>query len=240
MKRFVLAVAPAAALVMPILLPRAGRNALGAELALTFEAEGAGISGSPSVEWYPSSGTPHYFDLTFRETGAPFDEGLFTYDIGVHLVRPGGVTPAPGSPTVRLLTGPGAVTIPPDHFVMPPVASPTTLMIDESTDDHLSFSIQPGDPEDPAALGDINTGDKAGRIWYVVDPGTPPDTYRLQFLGPRGPGLTDETAFGTARPDIEVLLPVDISGQGQIITPEPSALSLLSAAALLTLRRRRG
>ena len=222
------ALACAAATAFLVLSPP--RAACGAERSLNFVAEPSGVGSPPSaVAFHPSSGVPHYFDLVFRETGEPQDDGLFSYDVAVRLVRPH----ARSSPDLRLLTGAAAVTIPPDRFVLPPTAEPATVSVLESDADHVLFNITSGsrDPQDLDALGDINTGDKAARIWYVVEPGTPEATYRLR-LDPT------VTIFGSANPNLPLEIPVGIGDEGVIVTPEPTALALLSAGALLALRRR--
>jgi hypothetical protein len=225
-------VALACVAVAAVLFPFPARMASAADRSIDFVAERSpGGAPSPNLADHPSPGVPHYFDLVFRETGQPQNEGLFSYDVGVRLVRP---HPLQAGPDLRLLTGVAAVTIPPDNFVLPPTAEPATVSVIESDANHVIFNITSGsrDPNDLGSLGDINTGDKAARIWYVVDPGTPQATYRLRL----DPTLTE---FGSNHPNFPLEIPVDFGDEGVIVTPEPSAVALLPATALLALRRRR-
>ena len=188
-----------------------------AALSLGFDYEGPG----QSTAFNPSRGVPHYFDLVFRETGTAQPEGLFTYDLVLDLVPPAG-----GS-GVGLLTGAAALTVPADRFVFPTPPDPSILPV-ESTARRLYVNVTTG-----ADLADIDDGDKAGRLWFTVDPAAPLGVYRLRFD-------PNSTVFGSGDPNLPLSIDVALAeGAAIVLEPEPGTPALLAAAGLLGLLRRR-
>lgn len=167
---------------------------------------------------------PHSLDLTFVETGPPEDEGLFSYDLSVRLVRPPGVTGG-----VRLVTGPDVFSTASPDFVFRPGDAPAVQVL-EGDADHVRLSVTSGtDP--PGGLADVHTGDTAGRLFFLVDAGAPSGPYRVVF--------ESDTLFYSADPGRPLEVPVDLSDAGVIQVPEPAGCALLAAAAALVLSRRR-
>ena len=174
----------------------------------------------------PRPGTSGFFDIRFNETGTVNREGLFTYDISLF------VWPLPGvTGGLRLLTGDAAVAVPPeipgDDFVLPTTPDPI-LTILESDANHLLFNVTSARLEPPYA--DIDQGELAARVFWELDPSTPPGVYRVMVDQER-------TRFGTANPKLPLL--IDVEKTDAFVVPEPAGLSLVGLAGLLALRRRR-
>jgi hypothetical protein len=167
---------------------------------------------------FPPQGR-QFFDLVFEETGPPENEGLFAYDLALRVVRPGGIGGG-----MRL----DGAERPPDNFVLD-VPSGSLFSVAESDADYLLINVASNEE-----LTDINTGDKAARVFYTLEPGAW-GNYWLVFD-------PDSTVFGSADPDQPIEIPVDLTDAGVLLwVPEPSGLSLLGVASLVALRRcRRG
>src|SRR5687768_8075839 len=164
----------------------------------------------------PGSGE-HFFDLVFHESGPPDNEQLIAYDLLVEATRP-------GISLVRVEQ--------PDNWVLTP-SDAAELVQNEVEPDHiLAFAGYKFTYAGP--LADINTGEKAARIYYTVDPGAAPGLYRITL----NPGYT---IFGFGDPNCEHCHgPVFIDDPGLIrVTPEPAGLALIGAVAVLVLQRRR-
>ena len=172
---------------------------------------------------------PFYFDIRFNETGAVEREGLFTYDVGLRVQRPAGVTRG-----LRLLTGDAAVAVPPEipggDFVLPAVPPPSLVII-ESDADHVIFNVTMAVPDAP--LPDIDQGERAARIFWTWEPFAPEGMYRV-LADP------DITAFGSGDPNLPLAIEVEMTDAFVVIAPEPGAVSLLAVAAPFALRRWRG
>jgi hypothetical protein len=166
-----------------------------------------------------------FIDLIFHETGGVNPEGLFTYDIGLNLVRPGGS----GVSLITVPTGgngAGAVALAPNPVFN--TGSAPSFQISESSPTRLVFNVTSG-----GDLNDIDEGESAARVFYNVDPGAAPGVYRLQFD-------PDYTVFGSGDPNLPLSIDVALTDQGVLqVVPEPGTLSLLGIAGLLALRRRR-
>ena len=157
----------------------------------------------------------HYFDLFFTETAPTENEGLFAYDLSLLLRRP------PGTTGGARLTG---AERPADNFVLD-VPSGATFTVAESGADDLLINISSNND-----LADINTGDKAARIFYEVDPGVNGRNYTITFD-------PSATVFGSGDPNRELVIAVNLGDGVQL--PDPAGLSLLAWAGVLGLRRRR-
>jgi hypothetical protein len=172
---------------------------------------------------------PYYFDIRFNETGAVQREGLFTYDVGLRVQRPAGVTRG-----LRLLTGDAAVAVPPEipggDFVLP-ATPPPLLTVIESDADHVIFNVTMAVPDAP--LPDIDQGERAARVYWTWEPFAPEGVYRV-LADP------DITAFGSGDPNLPLAIEVEMTDAFVVFLPEPGALSLLAAAAPFALRRWRG
>ena len=70
--------------------------------------------------YVPGGSTTGHFDLVFNVNGSAEHEQLFTYDIDLLMDRGG------RAGGVSLVTGPGAVAIPPENFVLP--ATPPAML----------------------------------------------------------------------------------------------------------------
>ena len=184
-----------------------------ATLSLDFAPRGSPFPGPP--QFPVDAQGRRYFDLVFTETAPTENEGLFAYDLNLRLRRP------PGTTGGARLTG---AERPPDNFVLD-VPSGATFIVAESGADELLINISSNND-----LADINTGDKAARIFYEVDPGVNGRNYFVTFD-------PFSTVFGSGDPNRELVIAVDVSDDAQL--PEPTGLSLLALAGALGLRRRR-
>jgi PEP-CTERM motif len=145
-----------------------------------------------------------------RESGTAYDEGLYVYSLRARAQRPGITLLRAEKPDNWVLTDPDAV-----------------FLIDEAAPDHLFFS-----GSNVNVLSDITDGKKVARLYYNVDADALPGLYRIR--------VDQDFAFESGDPSGHYI-GVDITDPGVIrVTPEPSALALLGAAALFGLRRRRG
>jgi len=167
----------------------------------------------PDIDCAPGE---HYFDVIFNETGTPVNEGLFAYDLYIRRDKPG----------INLLRAEK-----PDNWVF---TSPSAVFQEAGPE----FSQKPGLIVVNAigylvgANQDIQNGTSAARVFYTIDPDMFPGVYHVN-IDPTG------TLFVSG--DTGEAIPVDISDSGSVICwPEPTSLSLLGVAGLLTLRRRRG
>jgi hypothetical protein len=198
----------------------AGRVALAACLvAAVPRAAGAALSLGIQPELSCAPGE-HSFDLVFTETNPAENEGLFAYDLAISYEPVGIGTGAGGF----AFTGAEA---PPDHFVLD-VPSGSVFQVGSLTPSRLL--INASSMQD---LADIQTGDKAARIFYTIG-AVPPAAYTLVFETPA-------TNFGSADPDHDLDIPVDLQDFGIVVCPEPAALLVVlpAAAGALVLRRRR-
>jgi hypothetical protein len=206
-------------LVGSCLLPCAARGALslGIVPSATFPPPGVPFS------------TPLPMDLIFHETGTVEREGLFTYDIALDLVPPGGSAPL----GVRFMTGPSAVQVVDPAAIartnaagQPAEPSITVL---ESTPQRLLFNITSA-----GELSDIDDGEIGARVFYTFEPGGRIGYYRVLFDA-------QNTVFGSGDPNLPLSIPVALidAVPGIFYPPEPSTLALVGMASVLTLRRRR-
>jgi hypothetical protein len=180
--------------------------------------------GPQAVDVFIDRPGTYSLDLVFNESGAPQNEGLFTYEVGIRVVRPVGVTDG-----VRLLTGAAAFQVSP-NFVFPGTPPPEVVLL-ESTADYLHLAVTSGqDP--PTGLADINSGDTAGRVFFVVEPAWPPGQYWLEFE-------PADTSFLSGDPSLPLEILVDVSDRGVLGVPEPTGVATLAAAGVLMLRRGR-
>jgi hypothetical protein len=162
----------------------------------------------------PPPGGPYFVDLVFVETGAPDDEGLFAYDLGVNAT--------PGGP-VRLI---GAEK--PDNWVF---TNPNAaLIVAQATPSRLIINATDAAPGD---LPDITTGMKAARVLYTIDCDRATTFFSTVGLDPQ------ITVFGSGDPNHDLEIPVSTADGTAFICPEPTGVTLLGVAALLGLRRRR-
>ena len=158
----------------------------------------------------PGSGE-QFFDLAFTETGTPYNEGLWAYDVMVRSPRPG----------ITLLRAER-----PDNWVITDANG--TFTVFDSGPGHLLFGASNSD-----RLSDITTGRKAARIFYSVDAGAAPGLYNLTLD-------REWTVFVSGEPVSANRIVVDITDPGVIrVTPEPAGLALIGAVAVFALRRRR-
>jgi len=155
-----------------------------------------------------------YFDLVFRETGTPANEGLFAYDLYLQRDKPGINLVRAEKPDNWVFTSPGASF----QEAGPEFSNKPGLIVVNAIGDLLG------------ANQDIVDGTKAARVFYTMDPDAAAGTYHIS-LDPGG------TLFVSG--DTGEAIPVDISASFSVPIPEPAALSLLGIAGLLTLRRRR-
>jgi hypothetical protein len=163
----------------------------------------------------------HYFDLVFTETAPAENEGLFAYDLALSYVPVGIGTGAGG------FTFTGAAA-PPDRFVFDGPAG-AMFGVSELTPSRVVMNVvNNGDLED---LVDIQTGDKAARIFYTIGP-TPPAAYTLAFD-------TAGTDFTSADPNHSIDIAVALSDPGVVVCPEPGGVIVLSVAGAFALARRR-
>ena len=164
----------------------------------------------------PGSGE-HFFDLVFHESGPPDFEHLIAYDLLVDATRPG----------ISLLR-----VEQPDNWVLTPSDAAELVQFEVEPDHILASAGYKFTYSGP--LADINTGEKAARIYYNVDPGAAPGLYRIT-LNPTN------TIFGFNDPNCEHCHgPVFIDDPGVIrVTPEPAGLALPLAAGVMALRRQR-
>jgi hypothetical protein len=164
----------------------------------------------------PPGGLPGemYFDLVFRETGAPANEGLFAYDLYLQRDKPGINLVRAEKPDNWVFTSPGASF----QEAGPEFSNKPGLIVVNAIGDLLG------------ANQDIVDGTKAARVFYTMDPNAAPGTYHIR-LDPAG------TLFVSG--DTGEAIPVDISASFSVPIPEPAGFSLLGIAGLLTLRSRR-
>ena len=156
-----------------------------------------------------------FFDLVFNETGTPANEGLFAYDLYLKRDKPGINLIRAEKPDNWVFTSAGASF----QEAGPEFSNKPDLIVVNAIGDLLG------------ANQDIQDGTKAARVFYTIDPGAAPGTYRLT-LDPSG------TLFVSG--DTGEAIPVDISDAGTVVvTPEPGSIALLGVAGLLALRRRR-
>ena len=175
-------------------------------------------------------GQVQYLDLIFTETGTPATEDLSTYDIGVLLTRPMGVTRGVRIVQPTNLAERQALARANDPAAHPYVfeAASVTVVPLESTEDatariQLNF-------DNLGDLADIRPGMSAGRIPFVIDADLPAGmyTFRLDPLNTTFAGFSESIL-------------VNIDDQGRITyVPEPSALAGVAALGLLALRRPAG
>src|SRR5688572_28982734 len=181
----------------------------------------------PPGGWQP--GQLQYVDLIFQETGTSATEDLSTYDIGILLTRPAGVTGG-----VRIVQPTNLAERQAMARANDPVANPYVFKA-------ASVTVVPLEPgEDATAriqlnfdnlgdLADIRPGMSAGRIPFVIDPGAAAGIYRFRF----DPLNTTFAGFSES-------IPVNIDDGASIFIPEPSALAGVALLGLLALRRRAG
>jgi hypothetical protein len=158
----------------------------------------------------PGSGE-HFFDLTFTATdfNETFNELLYAYDVGLKTTQPG----------IRLLR-----VEKPDHWVF--TAPDATLTFRDAS----STYILAQGVNSSTGLSDIVTGSEVARVFYAVDEGAAPGVYRIGFD-------LNNTAFGTGNPNgFDIFPRFDDAGVVRV-TPEPSGLAVLGAAAAFALRR---
>jgi hypothetical protein len=157
-----------------------------------------------------------YVDLVFRETGTPTNEGLFAYDLYITRDRPGAINLVRAErPDNWVFSSPGASF----QEAGPEFSHKPSQIVINAIGDLLG------------ANQDIADGTKAARIFYTLDPDAPYGDFRIS-LDPSG------TLFVSG--DTGEAIPVDISDSYSfIVIPEPVGLSLLGAAGLLMIRRRR-
>ena len=202
-------------------LPGAARADLSLQLGSAYGME------SLDVVPAPRPGTSGFFDIRFNETGTVNREALITYEIFLFVARPAGVTGG-----LRLLTGDAAVAVPPeipdDDFVLSPTPPPVLTII-ESDADHLFFNVTLSEFDEP--FPDIDDGERAARVFWELDPSTPPGVYRVIVDG-------DRTQFGGGDPTLPLLIQVEKTDA--FVVPEPGSLWLLAGGAVLALRRRNG
>jgi hypothetical protein len=171
----------------------------------------------------PASFGLNFFDLIFHETGPVQREGLFAYDIALDFVRPAGANSG-----VSFVNGPG--TTPVEIPANPAIAmtpNPASLTILESTPTRLVFNITSGND-----LTDIDEGESAARVFFTLAPDMTPGLYRMRF----DPA---NTIFGSGDPELPLLIEVALTDEGIFGIPEPSGLTMVGAAGVLALRRRR-
>ena len=180
--------------------------------------------------WSPGTlGQVRYLDLIFQETGTSAIEDLSTYDIGVLLTRPAGVTGG-----VRLVQPTNLAERQAMARANDPTANPFVF-------EAASVTVVPLEPgEDATAriqinfdnlgdLADIRPGMSAGRIPFVIDPDAPPALFRFRL----DPLNTVFAGFSES-------IPVNIDDDARLLIPEPSALAGVALLGLLALRRRAG
>ena len=180
----------------------------------------------PPGGWQP--GQLQYVDLIFTETGAPAVEDLSTYDIGILLRRPAGVTGGVRLVQPTNLTERQALARANDPVANPYVfeaASVTVVPLEPSEDATARLQLNFDNLGD---LADIRPGMSAGRIPIVIDPGAPAGRYLLQF-----------DALNTVFAGFSESIPVNLVDDS-IFIPEPSALAGVAAVGLLALRRPAG
>jgi len=202
----------------------AGRVALAACLFATFVAAvprsaGGALSLASSSELSCTPGE-HFFDLVFTETAPAVDEGLFAYDLALSFVPlgPGGTGGGFAFTGAERPPGDFVLDVPGGGLFRVATLTPTSLVINVASNEDLA---------------DINTGDKAARVFYTIG-AVPPAAYTLAFDAAN-------TDFISGDPDQEFDIPVDLRDFGVVVCPEPGALlSLLGLGGMLTLRRRRG
>ena len=214
---FTLACAAGAVLWVPGAAPAA--------LSLQIGPSRGGYDGPPIP---PQFDVPLPLDLIFHETGGVQREGLFSYDVALDLLAPGGSGPL----GVRLVTGPSAVQLGPNPTIARTDASGNpaepSVTILESTPQRLVFNVT-----SPGALSDIDEGETAGRIFYTYHAGGRPFDYHI---------VADPvySVFGSGDPELAISIDVAFPDVGRIFyPPEPSSLSLLAMAGLMGLRWRR-
>ena len=170
-----------------------------------------------------------YLDLIFQETGAAAVEDLSTYDIGMLLTRPAGVTGGIRIVQPANLTERNALARANDTTINPYVfeaASVTVVPLEPSEDNTARIQLNFDNLGD---LADIRPGQSAGRIPFVVDANATPGLYRFNL----DPLNTTFAGFSES-----IAVAIDDAGNVTIV-PEPAGLSLLGLAGLLALRRRR-
>lgn len=198
---------------------------IGCVLALLPGVASAALSAKPEDKVLVpgvDTGVVRFVDIVFEATGAnqSADEALAFYDLGMRLVKRGGTA---GGIT---LVAPFADKLPnAEGFVFPDAAeftvaesSPSSLLANVSANTSANF--------------DITSGKKAGRVFFMADALTTPDTvYELQFD-------PDLTIFAAGAGD-DPIIPVTLTAGTISFIPEPASLSLLAIGGLLALRRRR-
>ena len=215
MKRFVLGIG-----LLGLMVPSVASAALALQV-------GPNSGSTPDKVFTPGSipTDRQFIDLLFKETGTQENENLTTYDVGLKLVRPAGIT---GGVNLVDFT---PLTEDPDTMLTSPnyVFSRTSTTVIETDKDHILLNFE-NIARAPNDVVNVTDGMSAGRIFYTVDQNTPAGRYLLQVL-------PDNTVFANSD---ALAIPVEISENGIIsVVPEPGTLSLLGVAGLLALRRRR-
>ena len=214
------------------------RSAVAVALWVTLLVPAAARAGTLTLQVGRADGTgslesclpgTHFVDLFLTETGPNEDEGLFAYDLVFDIVGP------PVSSGAVRLTGADRT---PSNFVLGDDPSKSVFNIAQgpglTNERHMVINANARDDGGSDPLFDIQSGQKAARIFYEVAPGTSVGQFRLVFD-------PNQTVFGSGDPNHPTLeIAVAAVDSGAItVCPEPGAMALAGLATLLALRRRR-